>query len=566
VLSGTISGPQAVNVSAQPGSPLAAIYSDPYGEYPIEGSVIESDDQGNYEFWAPNGWYVLQIYGAGIYQVVNGVTEQQYLQGISLGSVLSSAQTPFSLLTSGINTQADMVVGDGASFSADGTGTIEATSLIPEPTIESATLSGETSVQTLNNVVYADAFTGADAFAQINAAIAALPSTGGTVDARGFGTSAQAVSTQLVIGSHTKPVCLIVDANTQFNISNTGGLPAIILHNKCSLVAFNSTNATNATFQLTASANVSSILTTEGSPGCICYIQGVTFASNASATVTDSLVDLEYVTDMSTIRNVLIWNFFGVGLHLNACSGPINLDNLSVNGLGNSGAQPVLITTESNAGSCYNINFIGGSYTHPGSGGLPIVWLKNVVANGANLSGITFYGTQFESTNSGDIGILIENATSIFGSGLTFTNAASAGTACIKLVQDAGGTVANIVLQSIFNQGVWTDTIDDTVNSITNTDAYVMSYKVAPSGSSDVIEQWVGSFGVYGLIAQLTTASLQVPELTLGAGGPTISTGAGAPSGSAVNGSLYINTSGAHSGPTLLYVYDTATTAWIPIA
>jgi hypothetical protein len=48
--------------------------------------------------------------------------------------------------------------------------------------------------------------------------------------------------------------------------------------------------------------------------------------------------------------------------------------------------------------------------------------------------------------------------------------------------------------------------------------------------------------------------------------GPTITFGAGAPSGSAPNGSLYINTSGAHSGPTLLYIYDTATTAWVAIA
>lgn len=85
VLSGTISGPQEVDTTTQPGSPLAAIYSDPYGEYQIAGSVIVSDDQGNFEFWAEPGYYVLQYWGAGIFQIINGETESQYLQGISIG-------------------------------------------------------------------------------------------------------------------------------------------------------------------------------------------------------------------------------------------------------------------------------------------------------------------------------------------------------------------------------------------------------------------------------------------------------------------------------------------------
>ena len=46
-------------------------------------------------------------------------------------------------------------------------------------------------------VVIASDFSGADAFAQINAAIATLPSTGGTVDARAF--VSQSVSTQMVV-------------------------------------------------------------------------------------------------------------------------------------------------------------------------------------------------------------------------------------------------------------------------------------------------------------------------------------------------------------------------------
>jgi hypothetical protein len=373
-------------------------------------------------------------------------------------------------------------------------------------------------VTSLNNVVYADQFSGSDAFAKINSAIAALPSSGGTVDARGFGAGIQAVSTQLVIGSSTKPVCLIVDANTQFNISTTGAIPAIILNNKSSLVAFNSTNATSATFELTASANVQAILATPSS-SCICYIQGVSFAGNASATVSDSLLLLQYVTDMSTIRNVLIWAFYGVGMHLNACAGPILIDNCSINGFGNSGAQPVLVTTGPSSESVFGITFLGCSLTHPGPGGLPIVWLDNVVSNRSVLCGVSFVGTQFESINSGDIGILLENVRGVFGVGLTFTDDGTAGAACIKIVQDNGGTVDNVSFLNVFNQGAWTNTIDDTMNSVTVADQAVSSYKIM--SSHGVAERWVGAYGTYGLIAELTTSRFIAPTLAATAATPT---------------------------------------------
>jgi hypothetical protein len=48
--------------------------------------------------------------------------------------------------------------------------------------------------------------------------------------------------------------------------------------------------------------------------------------------------------------------------------------------------------------------------------------------------------------------------------------------------------------------------------------------------------------------------------------GPTWTSGAGVPSGAAVNGSLYSNTAGTHAGVSLLYVYDAATTSWVGIA
>ena len=71
--------------------------------------------------------------------------------------------------------------------------------------------------------------------------------------------------------------------------------------------------------------------------------------------------------------------------------------------------------------------------------------------------------------------------------------------------------------------------------------------------------------GTLGAAAITASGIIQGASFTIGASGPTITAGAGVPSGSAPNGSLYINTTGTHSGTTLFYIYDAATT-WVPLA
>ena len=64
-----------------------------------------------------------------------------------------------------------------------------------------------------------------------------------------------------------------------------------------------------------------------------------------------------------------------------------------------------------------------------------------------------------------------------------------------------------------------------------------------------------------------TTGTVQASVLQLGGiGAPTITTGAGVPSGTPENGSLYVRTGGNHAAQTLLYIYDALTTTWIGIA
>lgn len=64
-----------------------------------------------------------------------------------------------------------------------------------------------------NSVLYAVDYSGVDAGAQIQACVNALPSTGGTCDARGLTTS-MAASSNLILGSDTKPVILLLGAGS----------------------------------------------------------------------------------------------------------------------------------------------------------------------------------------------------------------------------------------------------------------------------------------------------------------------------------------------------------------
>ncbi len=367
--------------------------------------------------------------------------------------------------------------------------------------------------RTQNAIEFADQYPGPDAFAKINAAIAALPPTGGTVDARGFAATPQPVSTPLVIGSATKPVVLMMDGNTEYQISTTGGVDAIQLWSKSSLICLNQTNATSATFALTKMASVNTILSSypRSPAGNLTYQQGCSFKGNSGATVSSALVELYNATDITGVRNELIWNFFGAGLKISinqgsGGSGPINLENLSVNGFGNPGAVPVLLQWNKGGGVMGDINFLGGSFTHPGPGGLPIIDLEG--GSAAGIDGVNFYGAQFESANRDDIGILIDNTRDVFISGPLFTSSGSKpGADCVKIAQ-SGAYSLGVVITNLINFNSWTRSINDTVNHITDTRARVVGYTMA--SADNVLQSWVGAVTKTGRIADITVAGLNL--------------------------------------------------------
>ena len=97
VLRGTVGGNQEADTDVQPGTPLAAIYSDPYGDSPIDqinAPLNTSAGDGTFQFWAAPGYYVIQAYGPGIIgQLVYGIQ----LGGSGSGSSGPNWQAPISL-------------------------------------------------------------------------------------------------------------------------------------------------------------------------------------------------------------------------------------------------------------------------------------------------------------------------------------------------------------------------------------------------------------------------------------------------------------------------------------
>jgi len=210
VLSGTVSGSEAVNTSTMPGTPLATIYSDPYGASPINQSTspLVTDDLGNFTFWAAPGYYVLQIYGNGVPgQIVNRkFVPGQIISGISLGA-------------GGTGTFNTITVSGGGSLSGTFTG---------NPTFSgNVDFSGSVIAKEIETVLYADQFPGSDIGAKINNAIAALPTiTSGQTYSAGIislvGYSGQSVTQTTTVNLNSPWVSIIGPGSGSLMINYTG--------------------------------------------------------------------------------------------------------------------------------------------------------------------------------------------------------------------------------------------------------------------------------------------------------------------------------------------------------
>lgn len=101
-----------------PCTPLATIYTD-QTDTTTTANPFNGDAFGNFQFFGPAGWYLVQISG-------NGVTPYSYKVLLAADVAFAANGGSFAGVTSGANTTAAMVVGTGATLNVSGSGVINA--------------------------------------------------------------------------------------------------------------------------------------------------------------------------------------------------------------------------------------------------------------------------------------------------------------------------------------------------------------------------------------------------------------------------------------------------------
>ncbi|KKK60246.1 hypothetical protein LCGC14_3026280, partial [marine sediment metagenome] len=296
----------------------------------------------------------------------------------------------------------------------------------------------EVTINTLNNVVYANAQAGADAGFKIAACLAALPSTGGTCDARGL-EGAQAISATVTVPTKVK---LLLGAATF-----TGSvLPVFEVNSGSSIVGLGMgfTN-TDASTRIVTNLTSGSVIVSENIAGA---------------------------TDMVTIRDLQIDNTSSsnagaIGLDLIA-AGMWRVERIRLNRI-----ETAIRVGGSGSCACYNhfysiqvidavtgVNFSTTANSNTWTGGL----IGSTVDSGRAF--------QFSATASGNI--LFHPDVETFPNGIAFDFQLNSGSQTIYAPYvESGGTVFNIAdlagsSSGIFVSGGTIFSISTLLNNPTN--------------------------------------------------------------------------------------------------
>lgn len=341
---------------------------------------------------------------------------------------------------------------------------------------------------------YADQQAGASADVKINACNTALVAlNGGTIDATGFGCGVQSILAAVSIGDASgHPVTLVIDRCTEYDVTVTGGagVDAIHLFIRSAITAVGAGNPLVGNFFVQATTNVNSIIASyPRASQWVGEVTGVVIDGNTSATVLSEF-DISGSTVHSYFENVSSYNANGNGLKLTANSGA-TLDSFTCVNCGfNSSVSttgcPVLIDGTASSNVMRGIVFVGGTLTHPGASCASHA-IVDIEGGASNLvQGVNFFGTGLESSNTTDIGILINNALNIGIYGVTASANVNNGTSVVKMTATAG-VVQNVTIENLGQLNLWTNTLQDVVNSVTYTGAAtpkIAYYAIKPPSDS----------------------------------------------------------------------------------
>ncbi|MGH9482245.1 MAG: right-handed parallel beta-helix repeat-containing protein [Terriglobales bacterium] len=169
---------------------------------------------------------------------------------------------------------------------------------------------GPTSIE---RVQFASDFSGPDAGAQINAAIAALPAAGGTVSLRGFGAKAT-LATAVTI---SKPVRLVV-GNTEFSMQAPITFEAG--SDGSAIVGSGWTGARPLASYFIAGANLPALIQVGSGAGTVRDIELAGIGLDGASRATNAIL-LATGAVFGTIRNVGVFNCVGAGIASSSSAG-----------------------------------------------------------------------------------------------------------------------------------------------------------------------------------------------------------------------------------------------------
>ena len=418
---------------------------------PISGNTLTADNYGNYLICA-----------------TQGTTQAVTVSGNNMQTL--SYQLTFPATAQGATLNANNTF--------TGTNTFLGSSTFTNPVVIQATLS----CKTYNNIRCVDAansagWTGTDAFAWINAAIANLPTIvgqtgGGIVDARGLGPNTFSVSTVLAIPTE---VTVLFDSTTVFNMNQAGGSTqdAITLADGSAMLCSplqlpNLAGIGYGGFFTTAATNVRSLLSPANRTSPTAWTtSGCNFVGkSASAVVANAFLDMQGAESNATIANTNVWNCYNtICLQLqpqtnSGVASDMYLYNLQLNGGGVTGARPCVFRGSGASHTLSNVFGYGVVCQHAGSGFYELEVNGNNAASGsAAATAINFYGGHVEEV-VGSLGVKLADVSGVNFYGTEFSGS-TAGT--YFTISESGANITQAInLNGLYGTGSGTNWVVNT--------------------------------------------------------------------------------------------------------
>jgi len=244
---------------------------------------------------------------------------------------------------------------------------------------------------------------------QINACTTLLASSGGIIDARGYGTVPQTIAATTNVGTTAtgstgfKGISLILNRATVFNCTITDGTDCIDMGPTSSIIVDTNNISQPGGIYVSATAHIGSAIKYDGTGiGSYVGLRGVVVHGTNTTVADHAAVLLNWIDQPSSLDSVVVFGFPNQSLlEITGPTSGIVLHNMELDCGAMAGCTPLLIQSDGTH-DLANIWSTGAVIVHPGAG-QPMVDIEGF-DGGRSPYNITFTGTQMESSSNTDIG------------------------------------------------------------------------------------------------------------------------------------------------------------------